>query len=266
MTNWSFNVVKPKHCRCVFRVSSTIFDAESVAFARAQSAKEARYATLWHRRMGHLNFNDVKKVHSDLNGGQSGVSEVCSMSKLHELPVPKQTQTRSEHEGKRVFSDIEGPFEVPSLHGARYALMFNDDFSRYAVVNFVVRKSDTLECFKEYVVRYGAPTELRTDNGGEYTSTAFKNYCKSVGIHQEVTVPGSPQQNGMAERFNRVRVEMASCLLLEGKLDKQFWVRTVATAVYFRNRCPTSSNDERSPYEVYLNNKPKLDHGRVFGC
>ena len=63
--------------------------------ARAHSAKETRDATLWHRRMGHLNFNDVKKVYSDLNGGQREVCEVCSMSKLHELPVPKQTQTRS---------------------------------------------------------------------------------------------------------------------------------------------------------------------------
>ena len=234
--------------------------------ARAHSAKETRDATLRHRRMGHISFNDVKKVHPDLNRGQSEVCEVCLMSKLHELPVPKQTQTRSKHKGERVFSDIQGPFEVSSLHGARYALTFIDDFSRYAVVNFVVRKSDTLESFKEYVVRYGAPTELRTDNGGEYTSTAFKNYCKSVGIHQELTVPGTPQQNGVAERFNRVSIEMTRCLLLERKLGKQFWVRAMATAVYLRNRCPTSSNDGRLIYEVYFGNKPKLDHVRVFGC
>ena len=134
--------------------------------ARAHSAKEARDATLWHRWIGHLNFNELKKVHSDLNGGQSEVCEVCSMSKLHELPVPKQTQTRNKHKGEWFFSDIQGPFDVPSLHGARYALTFIDDFSRYGEVIFVVRKSDTLECFKEYVVCYGAPTVLRTDNGG----------------------------------------------------------------------------------------------------
>ena len=136
---------------------------------------------------------------------------------------------------------------MPSLHGARYALTFLDDFSQYAVVNFVVRKSDTLECFKEYLVRYGAPKELRTDNGGEYTSTAFKNYCKSMGIHQELTVPGTPQQNGVAARFNRFSIEMTRCLMLEVKLGKQFWLRAMATAVYLRNRCPTSSNDGRSP-------------------
>ena len=158
---------------------------------------------------------------SGLNGEQCEVCEVCSMSKLHELPVRKQTQTRAKLKGERVFSDNQGPIEVPSLQGAQYALTFSDDYSRYAVANFVVRKSDTLECFKEYVVRYAEPKALRTDNGGEYTSTAFKNYSKSVGIHQELTVPVTPQQNRVAERFNSFSVEMTRCLLLEGKFGKQ---------------------------------------------
>ena len=36
-----------------------------------------------------------------------------------------------------------------------------------------------------------------------------------MGIHQELTVPGTPQQTGVAERFNRVSLEMTRCLLLE---------------------------------------------------
>ena len=39
----------------------------------------------------------------------------------------------------------------------------------------------------------------------------------------------------------------------------------MSTAFYLRNRCPTSSNDGRSTYEVYFSNNPKLDHVRVFG-
>ena len=59
---------------------------------------------------------------------------------------------------------------------------------------------------------------------------------------------------------------MTRCLLLEGKLGKQIWVRAMATAVYLRNRCPTSNNDGRLPYQVCFGTKPKLDNGRVFGC
>ena len=50
---------------------------------------------------------------------------------------------------------------------------------------------------------------LRTDNGGEYLSTEFQNYLKEKGIRHELTVPHSPQQNGVAERMNRTLVESA---------------------------------------------------------
>ena len=33
---------------------------------------------------------------------------------------------------------------------------------------------------------------LRTDNGGEYTSTEFNNYLKENGIQHELTVPKTP--------------------------------------------------------------------------
>ena len=44
---------------------------------------------------------------------------------------------------------------------------------------------------------------LRSDNGGEYTSRAFDEYCRQEGIKRSLTVPYTPQQNGVAERKNR---------------------------------------------------------------
>ena len=43
---------------------------------------------------------------------------------------------------------------------------------------------------------------IRTDNGGEYLSGEFKTYLKSKGIRHELTVPHTPEQNGVAERMN----------------------------------------------------------------
>ena len=48
---------------------------------------------------------------------------------------------------------------------------------------------------------------LRTDNGGEYTSTKFEAYLKAEGVRHERTVPKTPEQNGVAERLNRTLVE-----------------------------------------------------------
>ena len=44
---------------------------------------------------------------------------------------------------------------------------------------------------------------LRTDNGGEFTSNEFHNYCKDKGIKIHFTNAYTPQQNGVTERMNR---------------------------------------------------------------
>ncbi len=39
------------------------------------------------------------------------------------------------------------------------------------------KKSQAFVKFKEYVAEFGTPRRLRTDNGAEYTSKQFKDYC-----------------------------------------------------------------------------------------
>ena len=51
---------------------------------------------------------------------------------------------------------------------------------------------------------------LRSDNGGEFTSKEFSQFCKSAGIQRQLTTPYTPSQNGVVERKNRTIVEMAS--------------------------------------------------------
>lgn len=43
---------------------------------------------------------------------------------------------------------------------------------------------------------------LRTDRGGEFTSTDFNDFCKENGIRRQLTASYTPQQNGVAERKN----------------------------------------------------------------
>ena len=83
---------------------------------------------------------------------------------VHEISAPKKTDSRASAVGQRVFSDIQGPFEVSSMHGARYALSFIDNFSWLAEVKHLVKKSDALLKFQEFVAENGAPKCLRIDN------------------------------------------------------------------------------------------------------
>ena len=45
--------------------------------------------------------------------------------------------------------------------------------------------------------------KLRFDNGGEFTSNAFKSSMALMGVQLQTTPPPSPKSNGVAERWNR---------------------------------------------------------------
>jgi transposase InsO family protein len=51
--------------------------------------------------------------------------------------------------------------------------------------------------------------DLRSDNGGEYVSNEFKDFCGKEGIRKELIVPHNPHQNGVTERKNKMIVGVA---------------------------------------------------------
>ena len=69
---------------------------------------------------------------------------------------------------------------------------------------------------------------LRLDNGGEYISGEFNDFCRKAGIKSELTVPYNPQQNGVAERKNKTICEAAG------------------TAVYVQNKCHHAILDQKT--------------------
>ena len=79
---------------------------------------------------------------------------------------------------------------------------------------------------------------LQTDNGGEYISREFKEYCSKHGIMHEKTIPGTPKHNSVAEMMNWTIEEKVRCMLKLAKIPKSFWGEVVNTAVYLINRSP----------------------------
>ena len=64
---------------------------------------------------------------------------------------------------------------------------------------------------------------FRTDNGGEYVSTEFKEFCSQKGIRRQFTAPYTPAQNGIAERMNRTIQERVISMISMAKLTPEFW-------------------------------------------
>jgi transposase InsO family protein len=83
-------------------------------------------------------------------------------------------------------------------------LLFVDDFSRKMWVYFLKLKSDVFNEFKKFKAlvenQFGKSIKvLRSDNGGEFCSKDFLDFCTQEGIQRQYTTPYTPQQNGVVE-------------------------------------------------------------------
>ena len=81
-----------------------------------------------------------------------------------------------------------------------------------------------------------------------------------------MTVPDSPEMNGVAERMNRTILEKAKCMCAHADLPKSLWAEAASTACYVYNCLPNAPLKCKSPYEVWYSRKPDLSNLRVFGC
>ena len=140
--------------------------------------------------------------------------EGCNLGKHHKDSFLAGMSWRATQPLALVHSDICGPMETVSLGGNRYFLTFIDDYSRKTWVYFLKQKSEAVAVFKEFIAyaekQSGYTLKvLHTDRGGEYTSNAFFEFCKTQEIKHQLTTSYSPQQNGIAERKNRTIIEMA---------------------------------------------------------
>jgi transposase InsO family protein len=63
---------------------------------------------------------------------------------------------------------------------------------------------------------------LRTDRGREYLSEQYKNFCAEKGITRQLTIPYTPQQNGVAERRKRTLFDMVKSMMAQANLPISF--------------------------------------------
>ena len=242
--------------------------------------------SLWHERYGHLNQGDINKMlkcnivegmevsNNKIQEGEKCHS--CSYGKMHRLPFPKQSSHRASKCLEIVHTDLCGPMQVETASGSKYMLTFIDDFSRFTVVYFLTRKSEVLEKFQEFANVYEksfankiqelSVLTIRSDNGGEYKSDKFTEYCRSKGINRQFTNPDTPQQNGVSERYNRTIMEGVRSMIYHANLPLSFWAEAANTMVYLRNRSPTAALQNVTPYELWHGEKPDVSNLRVFGC
>lgn len=81
-----------------------------------------------------------------------------------------------------------------SLNGYVYYLTFVDDYSRKTFIYFLQGKDELFNKFKEFKALVENLSKkkikiLRSNNGGKFTGSDFKNLCREAGIKRELTTP-----------------------------------------------------------------------------
>ena len=94
-------------------------------------------------------------------------------------------------------------------------------------------------------------------------SSEFQNFLKIEGVRHELTVPKTPQQNGVAERLNKTLVES---MLIQANLPQKFGVEALNTTVYLPNWSPSEAVENATPFEAWTGVRPDVKHLRSFGC
>jgi transposase InsO family protein len=234
--------------------------------------------SLWHKRLGHHNYTDIRKMISnelvdglvlDSTAEPDPICEPCLAGKMHANPFPS-----SEHHATEVLELIHSDVHqigVTSHGGYKYWVSFIDDCSRFKALYPMKKKSDTFDCFKRFKAWAENLTgkkikRLRDDKGGEYMSNEFQKFLDECGISREHTVHNRPQQNGVAERANRLFAERIVALLEESGLSRKYWAECLAALIHVLNRCSTSAVEGKTSHEVWYKEKPGVGHLRVWGC
>eukprot|EP00253_Pinus_taeda_P025630 PITA_25630 len=206
---------------------------------------------LWHLRFGHLNFGGLNLLSKKgmvrglpLIEKPDSLCEGCILGKQHRESFPSGKSIRAKAPLEIVHSDVCGPMQTPSLADSQYFLTFIDDFTRKIWVYFLKNKSEVFEKFRNFKALVENQCRLhikvlRTDRGGEYISKEFLRFCRENGIHKQFTARYTPQQNGVAERKNRIIMDMARSMLKAKHLPNDYWADAVNCATYILNRCPT---------------------------
>ena len=255
----------------------------------------------WHERMGHVNHAGIRNMFKNnvveglkISSMKHEDCEGCIMGKGHRKPFPKSKSSisRTSKLLQLIHSDAIGPLEIRSLGGSRYILTFIDDFSKWTVLYTMQKKSEVFDYFKKFKASAELHTSqsleelhmhaesqsvnqesersklkiLRSDSGTEYLSNEFKRFLADNGIKHELSVPYTPQQNGVAERMNRTLLEMTRSMLHHKDIPEHFWAEAVQTAVYIRNRMTSRTLPcHLTPYHRWYGKKPNLSHLRTFG-
>ncbi|XP_017461733.1 PREDICTED: uncharacterized protein K02A2.6-like, partial [Rhagoletis zephyria] len=133
---------------------------------------------------------EIEKIYDNCSICQS----TASLPKREFSKWPEATQP-----WERIHLDFAGPFYN------RMWLIIVDSYSKfpYVIELSAATTTTTVAALQKIISVEGLPCTIVTDNGTQFTSHEFQQFCKRNSIQHLTTAPFHPASNGLAERFVR---------------------------------------------------------------
>ncbi|XP_046570925.1 uncharacterized protein LOC124279168 [Haliotis rubra] len=115
--------------------------------------------------------------------------------------------------------------------------------------------------FKNFIMHYGIPKRIHSDQGTNFESQLMKELCNLLGMEKSRTTSYHPMGNGMVERFNWTLLNMLGTLQPDKKAD---WKTYVVPLVHAYNSIRHESTNQ-SPFFLMFGREPRLPIDLAFG-
>lgn len=124
----------------------------------------------------------------------------CILVATPDAPIPLKRAELPSGPWQVIAMDFLGP-----IKNGINVFVVSDYYSRWHEAEFMKKIETSLMIHQLRVMfaRFGIPLAAVCDNGPQFTSAEFIEFCKSLNIKILSTTPYSPQQNGLVERQNR---------------------------------------------------------------
>jgi ribonuclease HI len=149
--------------------------------------------------------------------------------------------------------DILGPFPKV-VGGYRYLFIAIDKFTKWPEATPMVNITHgaIVAFLKSIVYRFGVPSRIITDNGTQFTSRLFQEYCEGIGTQLCFASVAHPRSNGQVERANAeilrgLKTRTYNCLKKHGAN----WVSELPSVLWGNQTTPSRATGETPFFLVY---------------
>ncbi|GJY42902.1 retrotransposon protein, putative, ty1-copia subclass [Tanacetum coccineum] len=211
---------------CVYSLGSHAMACE----LNASVEEKDSIAQVWHKRLGHINEAGLQVLEKQGLFGKKSLGKLDFFENYVLEKSHRVSFSVGRHTTKGVIdyvhSDLCGPFK----HKA---------FEKFKEWKQLLVENQTRRTVKN----------LRTDNGLEFCNREFEQLRIESGIGRHLMVSGTPQQNGLAERINRILMDKVHSI--EKKTPMEMWsghpsdygkLRIFSCVAYPRDKQVTSRN------------------------